>query len=144
MQKTYSAKIKDLKQKYYLVDASGKTLGRLASQIAKILVGKHKPEYTPNVVSGDFVIVVNASKIKVSGKKMEQKLYHSHSGYLGGLKETTLEDLLEKDPIRVIKLAVKGMLPKNKLRDIMMKHLKVYVDEKHPHEAQKPTTDLPD
>ncbi len=128
----------DVKRKWYLVDAEGKVLGRLASEIAKILMGKHKPQYTPHSDCGDFVIVINADKVAVTGKKLKQKIYRWHSGYPSGLKERTLEWMLENRPERVIYLAVKRMLPANRLRKRRLKRLKIYADDKHPHAAQKP------
>lgn len=128
----------DVKRKWYLIDAEGKVLGRLASEIAKILMGKHKPQYTPHADCGDFVIVINASKVAVTGKKLQQKIYRWHSGYPSGLKEKTLEWMLENRPERVIYLAVKRMLPANRLRKRRLKRLKIYPDDKHPHAAQKP------
>jgi len=120
------------------VDAEGETLGRLASRIAPILKGKHKPIYTPHLDCGDFVIVINADKVRVTGRKLDQKMYHHHSGYPGGLKSISLRDQLDKHPERVIEAAVKGMLPKNKLGRRMFKKLKVYASATHPHEAQRP------
>jgi len=132
------AKPEEVKREWYLVDAKGKTLGRLASEIAKILRGKHKPIYTPHVDCGDYVIVINAEKIRVTGKKLDDKIYYHHSGYMGGLKAIPLRRMLEKHPERVIELAVKRMLPKNRLGRAMLKKLKVYAGEEHPHQAQKP------
>ncbi len=125
-------------RKWWLIDAKDKILGRLASQIAVLLMGKHKPTYTPHIDSGDFVVVVNADKIKVTGKKMTDKIYYWHSGYPGGLKQRTLKQMLEKNPTRVLYLAVKRMLPKNKLQAKRLKRLKIYASEDHPHHAQKP------
>ena len=136
--KTYSVKPGDIKREWYIFDADGQVLGRLASEIAKILRGKHKPQFSPHMDTGDFVVVINAEKIKVSGKKLEQKIYYKHSGYLGGLKEQTLEDLLAKRPEEAVNRAVKGMLPHNKLGRVMFKKLKVYAGDSHPHEAQAP------
>jgi len=136
--KTYTAKAQDVERKWYVVDAQGKTLGRLATQIATILRGKHKPIYTPHVDCGDFVIVINAEKVVVTGQKLDQKKYYRHSGYPGGLREVTLRDQLKKFPERVIEAAVKGMLPKNKLGRKMYKKLKVYAGPNHPHAAQQP------
>ncbi len=136
--KTFMLRKEDVKRDWYLVDATGKTLGRLASEIAKILMGKNKPTYTPHVDSGDFVVVVNAEKVFTTGRKLEQKKYYRHTGYFGHLKETTLKEMLEKKPEEVIRLAVRGMLPKNKLRDRRMKRLKVYAGPEHPHSSQKP------
>jgi len=128
----------DVKRDWYLVDATGKTLGRLASEIAKILMGKNKPTYTPHIDGGDFVVVVNAEKVFVTGKELNQKIYYKHTGYFGHLKETTLKEMLEKKPEEVIRLAVRGMLPKNKLRDRRLKRLKVYAGPEHPHKSQNP------
>jgi len=136
--KTYSAKPNEIEREWYVVDATGKTLGRLASEIAKILRGKHKPIYTPHVDCGDFVIVVNADKIRVTGRKLDQKIYYRHSGYPGGLKSIPLRDQLARHPERVIQLAVRGMLPKNRLGRRMIKKLKVYASPEHPHQAQQP------
>ena len=137
-QKSYMAKPGEVERKWYLVDASGKTLGRLASRIATILMGKHKPIYTPHVDTGDYVVVVNAEKIVLTGKKLDQKKYYRHSGYPGGLKVVTARQLLEKHPERLIYLAVKRMLPKNALGRRMLRKLKVYAGPEHPHQAQKP------
>ena len=134
--KTFSLKPKDVTQDWVLVDADGKTLGRLASEVAMRLMGKHKPNYTAHVVSGDKVIIINASKIKVTGNKMTDKIYYSHSGYPGGIKQIALKDLMVKDPTAAVTHAVKGMLPKNKLAPIMLKNLKVYADGEHKHTAQ--------
>ena len=136
--KTYTVKAAEIKQEWFVVDAEGKTLGRLASEIAQILKGKHKPTYSPHLDCGDFVIVVNADKIHVTGQKLDQKIYYRHSGYPGGLKEVSLRRQLETHPDRVITAAVKGMLPKNKLGRRMIKKLKVYAAPTHPHEAQQP------
>ena len=136
--KTYVAKPNEVPQKWYVVDATDKTLGRLATQIVTILRGKHKPEYTPHVDVGDFVIVINAEKIRVTGRKLDQKLYYRHSGYPGGLKSTTLRRQLERHPERVIKHAVKGMLPRGPLGRQMFRKLKVYAGPEHPHQAQQP------
>lgn len=130
--------VKKMEKEWFLVDADGQILGRLASNIAKILMGKHKPTYTPNIDTGDYVIVVNAEKIKVTGKKLTDKIYYRHSGYIGGLKEETLMSLLRRKPEKVIELAVKGMLPKNKLGRKMIKKLKVYRGPEHPHQVQNP------
>lgn len=129
-----------LERKWYLVDATDVPLGRLASQIARILMGKHKPTYTPHVDTGDFVIIINASKVKLTGKKLDQKIYYRYSGYPGGLKERTAREMLQKHPERVIKLAVKRMLPKTRLGAKMLKKLKVFTGPEHIHEAQKPET----
>ena len=136
--KTYMANPDKIERKWYVVDAEGATLGRLASEIAKVLRGKNKPEYTPHIDTGDYVIVVNADKIKVTGKKLEQKIYYNHSDYVGGMKETTLKEMLAKKPERVIELAVKGMLPKGPLGRSMYTKLFVYAGPEHKHEAQKP------
>lgn len=136
--KTYMAKKHEIDRKWYIVDAKGKTLGRLASEVAKILRGKHKPEYTPHVDTGDFVIVVNASQIELTGKKLTDKIYYRHSGYPGGLKSITAGELRKKRPERMIELAVKGMLPKGSLGRKQFKKLKVYAGAEHPHQAQQP------
>lgn len=136
--KTYHAKPGSVEQEWLLVDATDMTLGRLASEVAQILKGKRKPQYTPHVDTGDFVIIVNAEKINVTGKKLTDKKYFRHSGYPGGLKDITLGDQLAKDPRRVIEHAVKGMLPKNTLGRAMGMKLKVYAGPEHPHAAQKP------
>ena len=127
-----------IERKWYVVDADGQTLGRLASEIAKVLRGKNKPVYTPHVDTGDYVIVVNADKISVTGKKLDQKIYYRHSEYVGGMKETTLREMMAKKPERVIELAVKGMLPKGPLGRSMIKKLHVYAGPEHNHAAQKP------
>ena len=139
---TVMAKKGEVVRKWHLVDANGKTLGRLASRIAIILRGKHKPIFTPHVDTGDFVIVVNASKIALTGKKWKEKLYIHHSGYPGGLKTTTAEKIRERFPERLITMAVQGMLPKNKLGRSMLKKLKVYAGEAHPHQAQQPEVSM--
>lgn len=136
--KTYSAKPHEVDQKWLLVDAEGQTLGRMATTIATRLRGKHKPEYTPHIDTGDFVVVINADKVRVTGNKAKDKIYHSHSGFPGGLKSISFEKLLEKAPERVIKQAVKGMLPRNSLGRAMFKKLKVYAGAEHPHTAQQP------
>ena len=136
--KTYVATPLDRERNWLLVDAEGQTLGRLATQIADALRGKRKPTYTPHVDTGDFVVVVNAEKISVTGAKRQEKLYHRHSGYPGGLKSRTLNDMLERRPEEVIRLAVRGMLPKNRLARKQITKLKVYAGPEHPHEAQKP------
>lgn len=136
--KTYMAKPLEVERKWYVIDASGQTLGRLASEVAAILRGKHKPTYTPHVDTGDFVIVINADKIVLSGNKLDQKMYRRHSGYPGGLKEMTYRNLLAKKPEKAIEIAVKGMLPKNRLGRKMFTKLKVYRGSEHPHQAQKP------
>lgn len=136
--KTYFATNETIEHKWYLVDASNQVLGRLASQIAKYLRGKHKPEYTPNVDAGDYIVVINAAQVKVTGKKELEKVYYHHSGYPGGIKEINFASLQAKDPRKVIELAVKGMLPKNPLGRAMLRKLKVYSDAEHPHKAQQP------
>ena len=136
--KTFSAKPNDVTRDWFVVDAADKTLGRLASEIAHRLRGKHKPEYTPHVDTGDYIVVVNAEKIRVTGKKTTDKMYHHHTGYPGGLKSMSFEKLIDKAPERVIQSAVKGMLPKNKLGRKVMKNLRVCLDQEHGHEAQKP------
>ena len=136
--KTYSAKPGEITREWYLVDAEGKTLGRLATQIADTLRGKRKPQYTPHVDTGDFVIVVNAEKVHVTGNKLDQKRYYRHSGYPGGLRSRTLREQLDRRPTEVLRVAVKGMLPKNRLGRAMAKKLKVYRGSAHPHEAQQP------
>ena len=136
--KTYSAKPHEIEKSWYLVDAEGKTLGRLATQIADLLRGKGKPQYTPHVDSGDFVIVVNAEKVHVTGDKLQQKIYYNHSGYHGGLRERTLAQMLDTRPEEVIRHAVKGMLPRNKLGRAQLRKLKLYAGGQHPHEAQQP------
>ena len=138
MMKTYSAKPHELKQNWLIVDAEGQTLGRMATAIATRLRGKHKAEYTPHVDTGDYVVVINAEKVKVTGNKAKDKLYHSHSGYPGGLKSVPFENLIDKLPEKVIKLAVKGMLPRTPLGRTMFKKLKVYAGAEHPHDAQQP------
>ncbi|HHT9117157.1 MAG TPA: 50S ribosomal protein L13 [Candidatus Hypogeohydataceae bacterium YC38] len=136
--KTFVAKEDSVPKSWYLVDAEGKVLGRMATRIATILQGKHKPQYTPHVDTGDFVVVVNAQKVRVTGKKLREKTYYRFSGYPGGLKARPLKEVLEKHPDRVIKLAVRRMLPKSKLGERMIKKLKVYPGSQHPHEAQQP------
>ena len=136
--KTFSAKPQDVRREWHLVDATDKTLGRLASEVAFRLRGKHKPEYTPHVDTGDHIVIVNAEKVKVTGKKMEDKIYHHHTGYIGNLKSIPLGDLMDKHPTRAIESAVKGMLPKNKLGRAMYKKLHVYAGPEHPHAAQQP------
>lgn len=138
--KTYMPNPQTVERKWYVVDAEGQTLGRLCSEVAKVLRGKNKPIFTPHEDCGDYVIVVNAEKIKVTGKKMDQKIYYHHSDYVGGMKETTLKDMLIKHPERVIELGVKGMLPKGPLGRQMYKKLFVYAGADHKHEAQQPET----
>jgi len=136
--KTFTPKPEDIQREWFVIDAKDQTLGRLATQIAILLRGKHKPIFTPNADTGDFVIVLNADKIHVTGRKLEQKFYYWHSQYPGGLSKRSLRDQLEKYPDRVIHNAVRGMLPKNKLGNQMIKKLKIYAGDSHPHEAQKP------
>lgn len=138
MNNTFMANPEKIERKWYVVDAAGCTLGRLASEVAKILRGKNKPEFTPHIDTGDYVIIVNAEKIKVTGKKLNQKIYYHHSDYVGGMKETTLKDMLATHPERVIEYAVKGMLPKGPLGRQMYKKLFVYAGPDHKHAAQKP------
>jgi len=135
---TYMANPDKIERKWYVADADGCTLGRLASGVASVLRGKNKPQFTPHVDTGDYVIIVNADKIKVTGKKLEQKIYYNHSDYVGGMRETTLKEMLAKKPERVIELAVKGMLPKGPLGRSMYTKLFVYAGPEHKHEAQKP------
>ena len=137
--KTFSAKPEDIERKWFVVDAQGQTLGRLATRIATVLRGKHKPIFTPHMDCGDYVIVVNADKIHVTGQKLEQKTYYRHSGYPGGLRQVSLRRQLQVHPDRVIEAAVRGMLPHNRLGRKMFKKLKVYAGPTHPHEAQQPT-----
>ena len=136
--RTYSANQRDIRHEWLLVDARGLTLGRLATRIAAVLRGKHKPLYTPHLDCGDFVIIVNAEKVQVTGKKLDQKIYYRHSGYPGGLRQIVLRRQLELHPERVIESAVRGMLPKNRLGRKMFKKLKVYAGSAHPHQAQQP------
>lgn len=136
--KTYMASPDKIERKWYVVDAAGYTLGRLASEVAKVLRGKNKPEFTPHIDTGDYVIVINAKDVKVTGKKMLQKVYYNHSDYVGGMKETTLAEMMDKKPEKVIELAVKGMLPKGPLGRSMIKKLHVYAGSEHAHQAQKP------
>lgn len=136
--KSYIAKPAEVERKWYVIDAEDKTLGKIASEVASILRGKKKPIYTPHVDTGDYVIVINAEKVRVTGKKEEQKIYKSHSGYPSGLKETTLRELRAKKPEEIIRHAVKGMMPKGKLGRQMFKKLKVYAGPEHPHTAQNP------
>jgi len=136
--KTFLPKVKDLDRRWYLVDASDQVLGRLSTEIATVLMGKGKPTYTDFLDTGDFVVVVNAEKVKLTGKKWDDKVYYSHSGYPGGLKEVSARKMLEKHPERIVQFAVKGMLPKNKLGKRMLKRLRVFTGEEHPHSAQQP------
>jgi large subunit ribosomal protein L13 len=135
---TVSTKPADVRRDWYVVDADGKTLGRLATEIARRLRGKHKPEYTPHVDTGDYIVVINAEKIRVTGNKLQQKMYHHHTGYIGNLKSISLEKQLQKAPERVIETAVRGMMPKNKLGRAMFKKLRVYAGNEHQHTAQQP------
>ena len=136
--KWYVVDADKIERKWYVVDAEGCTLGRLASEVAKVLRGKNKPEYTPHIDTGDYVIVVNAEKVKVTGKKLQQKVYYNHSDYVGGMKETTLAEMMAKKPEKVIELAVKGMLPKGPMGRSMIKKLHVYAGPEHANQAQKP------
>ncbi len=136
--KTYNAKNETAEHNWYVIDAAGRTLGRLASQVATRLRGKHKPVYTPHVDTGDFIVIINAEQVKVTGNKAKDKIYRSHSGYPGGLKEVPFEKLLAKHPTRVLEIAIKGMLPKNPLGRAMYRKLKVYAGAEHPHTAQQP------
>jgi len=138
--KTFSAKPQTVRRDWFVVDASGKTLGRLATEVARRLRGKHKPEYTPHVDTGDYIVVVNARDISVTGNKRSDKMYHRHTGYIGNLKSANLETMLEKSPEEVIRLAVKGMLPRNPLGRQMMRKLKIFAGPEHKHEAQQPQT----
>lgn len=138
--KTFSAKAEEINREWFLIDAEGKTLGRMATEIALRLRGKHKPEFTPHVDTGDYIVVVNAEKVAVTGNKLNDKMYHHHTGYVGNLKSINLKDLLQKHPERVIEKAVKGMLPKNSLGRQMYRKLKVYAGPEHPHAAQEPKT----
>jgi large subunit ribosomal protein L13 len=136
--KTYQAKKEEIDHKWYLVNAEGKVLGRLSTELAKILKGKNKPIYTPHVDTGDFVVVVNAGKVTLTGKKLKDKIYYHHTGYPGGIKEMSAEKLLAKKPTEMIRMAVRGMLPKNSLGRQMLRKLKIYAGPNHPHEAQRP------
>ena len=136
--KTFMASPATIDRKWYVVDAQGQTLGRLASEVAKVLRGKNKPIYTPHMDCGDYVVIINADKIVVTGKKLDQKIYYHHSGFIGGMKETTLREMLQKKPEQVVELAVKGMLPKGPLGRQMYTKLHVYAGAEHPHAAQKP------
>lgn len=136
--KSFMANPSTVERKWYVVDATGYTLGRLASEVAKVLRGKNKPEFTPHIDTGDYVIVVNAKDVKVTGKKMDQKIYYNHSDYVGGMRETTLAEMMAKKPEKVIELAVKGMLPKGPLGRSMIKKLRVYAGPEHEQQAQKP------
>jgi len=136
--KTYTPKAADIQREWFVIDAKDQTLGRLATQIAVLLRGKHKPIFAPHMDVGDYVIVVNCDKIRVTGRKLDQKIYYRHSGYPGGLKSETLREMLRQHPERVIQTAVRGMLPKNRLGRKMIKKLKIYAGDTHPHQAQKP------
>jgi large subunit ribosomal protein L13 len=138
LNKTFSAKKESIERCWYIVDAEDKVLGRLASEVAKVLRGKHKPIYTPHVDTGDHVVVINANKVRLTGNKLEKKVYYRHSGYPGGIKSTTAKELLEKKPEAMVEKAVRGMLPKNRLGRAMFKKLKVYAADEHPHQAQRP------
>ena len=141
MMKTYSPKASEIERQWHIIDASDKILGRLATQIASLLMGKHKPTYTPFLDTGDHVIIVNAEKVRLTGAKEEQKLYRRHSGYPGGLVEQNARKIRETHPERILEFAVKGMLPKTKLGKRMSRKLKVYAGDRHPHQAQKPVAD---
>ncbi|MBO7390559.1 MAG: 50S ribosomal protein L13 [Clostridia bacterium] len=136
--KTFMAKPGEVERKWYVVDATDMVLGRLASNVAAVLRGKNKPIFTPNVDTGDYVIIINADKVRLTGKKLEQKYYRYHTGYIGGLKEIQYKDMMEKKPVLAVELAIKGMLPKNSIGRKMFKKLKVYVGSEHPHAAQQP------
>ncbi len=136
--KTFVAKEHEIEKKWYSIDAEGRTLGRLASEIATLLRGKHKPIFTPHMDAGDYVVVVNAAKVVLTGEKLEKKVYYRHSGYVGGLKKATAKEMLQKRPQNLIRLAVKGMLPKNSLGRRQLAKLKIYAGPDHPHQAQKP------
>jgi large subunit ribosomal protein L13 len=138
MMKSYMARPLEVERKWYVVDAEGQTLGRLATEIATILRGKNKPQYTPHVDTGDFVVVVNAEKVAVTGRKAEQKVYRRHSGYPGGLKVTSYEQMMERRPTEILRRAVKGMMPKNRLARQQLRKLKIYAGPEHPHAAQNP------
>lgn len=138
MRTTYMAKPNEVERKWYVIDAAGQTLGRLASQAAALIRGKHKPQFTPHVDTGDFVIIVNADKVRLTGKKLLNKKYYRHSGHPGGLKVTTAGDMLKNNPARMVELAVHGMLPKNRLGERLKLKLKVYAGPDHPHQAQNP------
>ena len=138
--KTISAKAETVQRSWYVIDAEGQTLGRLATEVARRLRGKHKTEYTPHVDTGDYIVVVNAEKVKVTGRKASDKMYYRHTGYPGGLKESNFTQMIERSPEKVIELAVKGMLPRNPLGRAMYRKLKVYAGQEHPHDAQQPET----
>jgi large subunit ribosomal protein L13 len=134
--KTYSLKAGEIEKAWHVVDADGETLGRLSTRVAALLMGKHKPTYSPHLDMGDFVIIVNADKVRLTGNKVEDKIYYRHTGYMGGLKETTLGEMLQRRPERVLELAVRGMLPRTKMGRHLLGHMKVYAGPQHPHEAQ--------
>jgi large subunit ribosomal protein L13 len=136
--KTYSTKAKDIERQWWVIDAADRTLGKIATEAAALLMGKHKPIYAPYIDTGDYVVVTNAARVRVTGKKPEQKMYYRHSGYPGGLRSAAFKDVFDKDPTRVIELAIKGMLPHNRLGRAMLKKLKVYTGNEHPHQAQSP------
>ena len=136
--KSYMARPQEVERKWYVVDAEGKTLGRLASEIARILRGKNKPQYTPHVDTGDFVVVVNADRVSVTGRKAEQKLYRRHTGYPGGLREASYEQMMDRKPTEILRKAVYGMMPKTRLGRQQFRKLKIYAGPEHPHEAQRP------
>ena len=138
--KTISAKAENVQRSWYVIDAEGQTLGRLATEVARRLRGKHKTEYTPHVDTGDYIVVVNAEKVKVTGRKASDKMYYRHTGHPGGLKEATFTQMIERSPAKVIELAVRGMLPRNPLGRAMYRKLKVYAGQEHPHDAQQPET----
>lgn len=138
--KTFNAKAETVRRDWYLIDAAGKTLGRLSTEIARRLRGKHKPEYTPHVDTGDYIVVVNAEKIQVTGRKADEKVYQHYTGFPGGVKSITFDKLLQKAPVRIIEHAVRGMLPKNPLGRAMFRKLKVFAGAEHPHAAQQPQT----
>ncbi len=140
MRTTYMAKEKDIQRKWYVIDVAGQPLGRVASEIARLLRGKHKPTYTPHVDTGDHVVVINADKVMLTGRKAKEKMYYRHSGYPGGLKSIPFEEMIARHPERVIHLAVRRMLPSNRLGRAMLKKMKVYAGPEHPHQAQKPET----
>ena len=136
MMRTYSPRAKEIRREWWVIDATDQTLGRMASQVARLLMGKHKPMYAPHMDTGDYVVIVNASRVRVTGRKAEQKVYYRHSGYPGGLRSETYRHLFGRNPVRVVELAVKGMLPGTALGRAMFKKLKVYAGEEHPHQAQ--------
>lgn len=137
--KTFFPSPSDVTRSWFIIDAKGLTLGKLAVKLANVLRGRNKPQFSPHLDTGDFVVVVNAKHVAVSGNKPADKQYYTHSGHFGHLKQTSLSEMLDKNPCRVVELAVRGMMPKNKMRDVMMKKLKIYPEQTHPHEAQKPS-----